>query len=202
MKKFGTGITYRDPQYWLRTEVRYGVNIRVNPGPDSLQNKKNCRNLHFEGLAIFFAGVAFPGASKIFIKPLEFSGSKCCGFLSNVIFYHFWSEKNYRKYDPGCPSRIRILIFYPSRIQGLKRQDPGSGSATPVKSVFYLQVWIAEQSERRRERSAPCAGAPRLRPLPAASRAPIAPTTTPTAPGRSRETTQGHWADMTIEMTT
>jgi hypothetical protein len=29
MKKFGTGITYRDPQYWLRTEVRYGVNIRV-----------------------------------------------------------------------------------------------------------------------------------------------------------------------------
>jgi hypothetical protein len=25
-----------------------------------------------------------------------------------------------RKYDPGCSSRIRILIFYPSRIQGSK----------------------------------------------------------------------------------
>ncbi len=26
-----------------------------------------------------------------------------------------------RKYDPGCSSRIRILTFYPSRIQGSKR---------------------------------------------------------------------------------
>ncbi len=36
-----------------------------------------------------------------------------------------------RKYDPGCSSCIRILIFYPSRIQGVKKApDPGSGSAT------------------------------------------------------------------------
>ncbi len=27
-----------------------------------------------------------------------------------------------RKYDPGCSSRIRRLTFYPSRIQGSKRQ--------------------------------------------------------------------------------
>ncbi len=26
-----------------------------------------------------------------------------------------------RKYDPGCSSRIRMLTFYPSRIQGSKR---------------------------------------------------------------------------------
>jgi hypothetical protein len=34
-----------------------------------------------------------------------------------------------RKYDPGCSSRIRILIFYPSRIPdpGVKKaRDPGS----------------------------------------------------------------------------
>jgi hypothetical protein len=40
-----------------------------------------------------------------------------------------------RKYDPNCLSRIRILTFYPSRIQGSKRHpipDPGSGSATLV----------------------------------------------------------------------
>jgi hypothetical protein len=38
-----------------------------------------------------------------------------------------------RKYDPGCSSRIRMLTFYPSRIQGSKKHripDPGSGSAT------------------------------------------------------------------------
>jgi hypothetical protein len=37
-----------------------------------------------------------------------------------------------RKYDPGCSSRIRILIFYPSRVPdpGVKKApDPGSGSA-------------------------------------------------------------------------
>ncbi len=34
-----------------------------------------------------------------------------------------------RNYDPGCSSRIRILNFYPSRIQGSKRHripDPDS----------------------------------------------------------------------------
>jgi hypothetical protein len=38
-----------------------------------------------------------------------------------------------RKYDPGCSSRIWILIFYPSRIPGVKKAqipDLGSGSAT------------------------------------------------------------------------
>ncbi len=39
----------------------------------------------------------------------------------------------YRKYDPGCSSRIRILIFHPSRnpAPGVEKStDPGSGSAT------------------------------------------------------------------------
>jgi hypothetical protein len=38
-----------------------------------------------------------------------------------------------RKYDSGCPSRIRILTFNPFRIPDLgikKAPDPGSGSAT------------------------------------------------------------------------
>ncbi len=45
---------------------------------------------------------------------------------------------SYQKYDPGCSSRIRILIFHPSRISdpGVKRhriqgsKGIGSGSAT------------------------------------------------------------------------
>jgi hypothetical protein len=46
------------------------------------------------------------------------------------------------KFDPGCSSRIRILIFYPSRIQGSKRHripDPGSGSAT-LEELFNLHI--------------------------------------------------------------
>ncbi len=38
-------------------------------------------------------------------------------------FKYFNPKKRFlssRKYDPGCSSRIRILIFYPSRIQGSK----------------------------------------------------------------------------------
>jgi len=44
-----------------------------------------------------------------------------------------------RKYDLGCSSRIRILIFYPFRIQGSKRQripDPQHFSYIPVRSNF------------------------------------------------------------------
>ncbi len=48
-----------------------------------------------------------------------------------------------RKYDPDCSSRIRILIFYPSLIQGSQRHripDPGSGSATlPMALVFSYE---------------------------------------------------------------
>jgi hypothetical protein len=43
------------------------------------------------------------------------------------------------KYDPGCSSRIRILTFYPSLIQGTKAQDPGS--ATLEKNVKVLPVF-------------------------------------------------------------
>ncbi len=46
-------------------------------------------------------------------------------FLTQQIF----SRVSYRKYDPRCSSRIRILIFYPSRVPVLsvkKTPDPGS----------------------------------------------------------------------------
>ncbi len=58
--------------------------------------------------------------SLIRIKECNYFNSKKL-FLSSL------------KYDPGCSSRIRILIFYPSRIPdpGVKKApDPGSGSAT------------------------------------------------------------------------
>ncbi len=46
--------------------------------------------------------------SRIRIRIKEFK-------YFNPMFLNPW------KYDPGCSSRIRILIFYPPRIQGLKR---------------------------------------------------------------------------------
>jgi hypothetical protein len=60
------------------------------------------------------------------------------GFLIHIRikdFKYFNPKKvlSSRKYDPGCSSRIRILIFYPSWIPdpGVKKApDPGPGSAT------------------------------------------------------------------------
>jgi hypothetical protein len=44
-----------------------------------------------------------------------------------------------RDANHGSGSRIRILIFYPSRIPGVKRApDPGSGSATLIFCVRTL----------------------------------------------------------------
>ncbi len=68
------------------------------------------------------------GEDKKDIKP---SGGQCCGsgmFIpdSNFLYPGSWipDPKKWflssRKYDPGCSSRIRVLIFYPSRIP-----DPG-----------------------------------------------------------------------------
>jgi hypothetical protein len=49
------------------------------------------------------------------------------------VFFTLKKFLSSRKYDPGFSSRIRILIFYPSRIpdpEVIKAPDPGSGSAT------------------------------------------------------------------------
>ncbi len=52
--------------------------------------------------------------------------------IRNKEFKYFNQKKGLlssRKYDPGCSSRIWILIFYPSRIPDLgvkKTPDPGS----------------------------------------------------------------------------
>jgi hypothetical protein len=40
-------------------------------------------------------------------------------------------------YDPGCSSRIRTLIFYPSRIPGSKRHR-----------IPYPQHWFTNKEER------------------------------------------------------
>jgi hypothetical protein len=56
-------------------------------------------------------------------------------WIRNTEFKYFSSKKWFlssRKYDPVWSSRIRVLIFYPSRIPdpGVKKApDPGSGSA-------------------------------------------------------------------------
>jgi hypothetical protein len=64
----------------------------------------------------------FPGSdffpSRIRIKEFKYFNKKK------------WFPSS-RKYDPGCSSRIRMLTFYPSRIQdpgAKKAPDPGSGT--------------------------------------------------------------------------
>ncbi len=48
-----------------------------------------------------------------------------------------------RKYDLGCSSQVRILIFYQSRIPGSKRHripDPGSGSTTLKNTKWFIRI--------------------------------------------------------------
>jgi hypothetical protein len=78
----------------------------------------------------------FPSRSRIRIKEFKYFNPKK-GFL------------NSRKYDPGLSSRILILIFYPSRIQGSKRHlipDPVTGSAIPQPD----KVWVREDPEKNK----------------------------------------------------
>ncbi len=61
----------------------------------------------------------------------------CLSRIRILIFTHpvsriKGSKRNPRKYDPGCSSRIWILIFYPSRMQEVKKA-PDPGSASLIK---------------------------------------------------------------------
>ncbi len=72
----------------------------------------------------------FHPGSRIHMKELKYFNPKNC-FLSS------------RKYDLGCSSQIRILIFYPSRIPRSKRHripDPGSGSATLKNTKWFIRI--------------------------------------------------------------
>jgi hypothetical protein len=77
------------------------------------------RQCYGSGMFISDSTFFHPGSeffpSRIHIKEFKYFNPKKL-FLSS------------RKYDSGCSSRIRILIFYPSRIQGSKRHQTGSAT--------------------------------------------------------------------------
>ncbi len=100
-----------------------------------------CLSLHSEiKMEVFifffvFTSVADPGClipDPNFFHPGTSSKNLC--ILTQKLFL------SSRKYDPGCSSRIRILIFYPSRIQGVKKA-PDPGSATQV----FTNCMIADE---------------------------------------------------------
>jgi hypothetical protein len=56
---------------------------------------------------------------------------------------------SYRKYDPGCSSRIRMLTFYPSRIpdqKGTGSRILDSGSRIRIRNTAYIGSWFADLS--------------------------------------------------------
>ncbi len=72
----------------------------------------------------------FHPGSRIHIKEFKYFSPKNC-ILSS------------RKYDPGCSSRIRILVFYPSRIQWSKRHripDPDPQNTVRNPGCAYFDV--------------------------------------------------------------
>ncbi len=77
--------------------------------------------IHVNTGAVLRIRDVYPGSR---IRLFFYSGSELSP--SRIRIEEFLSS---RKYDPGCSSRIRMLTFYPSRIQGSKRhripdQDP------------------------------------------------------------------------------
>ncbi len=93
-------------------------------------------------LTEMFSNVADPGClsripdpgSKRFSDPGSASTSKNLSILTKQKLV-----LSFRKYDSGCPSRIRILIFLPSRIPdpGVKKaSDPGSATLIFLKTYL------------------------------------------------------------------
>jgi hypothetical protein len=70
------------------------------------------------------------------VKKIPYPGSASKNF--SILTQKIVSKLS--EYDPGCSSRIRILILYPSRIPdpGVKKTpDPGSGSAALTALVLF-----------------------------------------------------------------
>ncbi len=68
-----------------------------------------------------------------------------------------------RKYDPGCASRIRLLIFYPSRIpdpgsRGQKGTGPRIPDPDPQHWYFltYRYFWCRTRRPIHKRRASPC----------------------------------------------
>ncbi len=90
---------------------------------------------------------AYPG-SEFF--PFRIHGQKDSG-SAYINSSSFKPKICSWKYDPGCSSRIRILVFYPSRIRGSNRHrcpDPESGSAVLAhpRVCFFLSIEKLKQS--------------------------------------------------------
>ncbi len=106
-----------------------------------------CCKLYKYFKKIIYLSVADPGClswvrfffhpgSESFSSRIRIKEFKC--FNPNKLFL------SSRKYDSGCSSRIRILIFYPSQIPdpGVeKAPDPESGSATLIY-LYHISWYI------------------------------------------------------------
>ncbi len=111
-----------DSDHGYSTMTPYGDQVRIAPH----------RNTVSDEVLNFCCCVADPGFFLNWIPIRIFNpGSKVKkfpdpGFASATkdfsIFYQKKLLISSRKYAPGFSSRIRILTFYPSRIQGSKRQ--------------------------------------------------------------------------------
>jgi hypothetical protein len=79
----------------------------------------------------------YPG-SQLFPSRIPDPNSFHPGFRIRIKEFKYFNPKNLflstRKYDSVCSSRIRILSFYPSRIQGSK----GTGSRIRIRNTAIL----------------------------------------------------------------
>jgi hypothetical protein len=77
-------------------------------------------------LPVLRIGDVYPGSEFFSIQVANISHPRSASKNFSISTQKWFLRS--RKDDPGCSSRIRILIFYPSRIQGNK----GTGSRIQI----------------------------------------------------------------------
>ncbi len=91
----------------------------------------------FGSFVVFTVSVADPGWLSRIPDPTFFHP----GSQIHIQEFKYFNPKNSRNYDPVCSSRIRILIFSPSRIPDLGSRGQkctGSRITNPVPQHFTV----------------------------------------------------------------
>ncbi len=104
-----------------------------HPGRDSSPRSRKCLDMTLKG-----SRVCIQCCGSVDVYP----GSDFFPSRIRIKKFEYFNPKTW-KYDPDCSSRIRILIFYSSWGQRLKRRripDPESGSAT-LRAFIQMSNW-------------------------------------------------------------
>ncbi len=149
----GSGINIPDPQHWekqLQVHLPPPDEYRVASDKARLGTAWASNQVNYNIIGACVADLEWLSRIGIFSIPDPGSASKNLSILTQKLFL------SSRKHDPGCSSRIRILIFYPSRIPGLKSHrisDPQNWLVLTSMLEFLEERGLATVTSGKKSRS-------------------------------------------------